>query len=396
MAELFLAEATRLARDVAGGALRSRGQATWLADEIALVDGQWMRTTGTLGPDLASGTAGVGWFLARCAAVVGDHELADVAGAAVRHGLERAGTLMDAGRFDWYHGASGVAWAAFDAGRALGSAELLERGARTAQDVVRAAGNTDVQSGALSLVGGAAGVVAGLLALARAGADPVSRDVAAERAAELAATVSDSPAELGAGFARGWSGVGLVLAQAAAVDSRVGCVEAARQAFTLERAQFEPGRGWHAPTAHDWAAASAAPDATWCRGAAGIGLARLGARRAMPDLFFVAEAGAAVDLVRRHLAAPGGRDASLCHGDAGAIELLLSAGLLLREEAHVGAARAAGLALVERASSAGRYEVAFGAPTRNPSLLFGLAGVGTLLLRLDEPGALPTPTLPPA
>lgn len=355
-----------------------------------------MRTTGTLGPDLASGTAGVGWFLARCAAVAGDHQLADVAGAAVRHGLERAGTLMDAGRLDWHHGASGVAWAALDAGRALDSAELLERGARMAEGVVRAARTADVQSAGLSLVGGASGVVAGLLALGSAGGDPVSREVAADRAAELAATMSYGSGELGAGFARGWSGVGLVLAQAAAVTARAGCVEAARQAFTFERAQFEPDRGWHAPTAHAWAEASAAPDATWCRGAAGIGLARLGARRAMPDLVVLAEAGAAVELVRRHLAARASRDASLCHGDAGAIELLLSAGLLLGEQAHLGAARTAGLALVENASSAGRYEVAFGPSTRNPSLLFGVAGIGTLLLRLDEPGALPTPALPPA
>src|SRR5262249_22618409 len=112
MAEPFLTEATRLGRDLVGGALTSRGQATWMADEIALVDGQWLPTTGTLGPDLAAGTAGVGWFLARCAALGEDRALADVGADALRHGLERAGTLIGAGRLDWYHGASGVAWAA--------------------------------------------------------------------------------------------------------------------------------------------------------------------------------------------------------------------------------------------------------------------------------------------
>ena len=65
--------------------MRSRGQATWLADEIALVDGRSQPTVGTLGPDLATGTAGVGWFLARLAAIADDRALAGVATAALRH-----------------------------------------------------------------------------------------------------------------------------------------------------------------------------------------------------------------------------------------------------------------------------------------------------------------------
>jgi lantibiotic modifying enzyme len=186
-----------------------------------------------------------------------------------------------------------------------------------------------------------------------------------------------------------------VLAQAAAATGQAGYEDAARRAFTAERARFEPGRGWHAGSAHPWAPAAEGPDATWCRGAAGIGLARLTAHATLGDLVLLAEAGAAVELVRRHLATRGHRDASLCHGEAGAIELLLSAGLLLGEQAHLGAARTAGHALTERASPRGRYEGAFGAPARNPSMFFGLAGIGTLLLRLPEPGALPTLALPP-
>ena len=395
MAEPFLAEATRVGRDVAGGALRSRGEATWLADEVALVDGRRQLIVRTLGPDLATGTAGVGWFLARCSVAAGDRALADVATAALRHGLQGADTLVPAGRLDWYHGASGVAWAAIDAGRALGSAELVERGERAAREVVERARDARDESGEPALVGGAAGVVAGLLALASVGDDGGAGEVAATRASRLASRISEATVTPGAGLARGLSGIGLVLAEAAAATGEIGCRESARKAFAAERAQFEPGGGWLAPPAHAWAAALEVPDASWCRGAAGIGLARLGARPALPELVLLAEAGAAIEFVRGYLAASDWSDTSLCHGAAGAVELLLSAGVLLEERTHLHAARRAGLALLEGAWSRGRYASGFGGETRNPSLLFGLTGTGTLLLRLSEPAALPSPMLPP-
>lgn len=380
----FLAEALRVGRDVAGGAMRSRGQATWLADEIALVDGRRQATVGTLGPDLAAGTAGVGWFLARLAAITDERVLAGVATAALRHAVKRAGTLVLDGRLDWYHGAGGVAWAAIDAGRALASDELVTTGTEAAEAVVSAARDRPDAAPDPALTGGEAGAVAGLLALAAAGGADGARAAAGERAPGLADAIPSSSA----GLAKGLSGIGLVLAAA-------GEREAAERAFTAERAQFEPGLGWLAPSAHPWADAAAAPDATWCRGAAGIGLARLGARAVLPALLLLAEAGAAVELVRGRLATRDDPDASLCHGAAGAIELLVSAGALLGVPAHTHAARAAGLALIERSWSRGRYAGGFGPHARNPSLLFGLAGTATLLLRLHDHDSVPSPALPP-
>ncbi len=381
-ADPFRAEAIRIGRDIAGGALRSRGQATWLADEIAPVDGRPQPTVGTLGPDLATGTAGVGWFLARLAAFADERALAAVATAALRHAVGNAEPLIAAGRLDWYRGAGGVAWAAIDAGRALGNDELVAEGTQAADAVVSAAAR-DVRSDP-ALVGGAAGDIAALLALAATSGSDAARRAAADRAAALA----DAIPAAAAGLATGLSGIGLVLAAA-------GEHEAAGRAFAAERAQFEPGLGWLAPAAHDWIEAPAAPDASWCRGAAGIGLARLAARADANDLMPLAEASAAVELVRGRLAAPSDPDASLCHGAAGAIELLLSAGALLAEPTHTQAARVAGLALIERSWSRGRYAGGFGPHARNPSLMFGLAGTATLLLRLHDQGSLPSPALPP-
>jgi len=395
--DLFLEEAVRIGRDVAGGALRSRGQATWLADEIAFADGRWQSIVATLGPDLATGTAGVGWFLARLAATAHDHGLVDVAVAALGHGVERAATLAHAGRLDWYYGASGVAWAAIDGGRALGNAELVATGTDAARTVVKAVRDGREGPRDRALVGGDSGVVAGLLALASICHSDDFLEAAGDRASGLAQTLPDAVEPPGpvAGLARGLSGIGLVLAAAAHATGQPECRDAAGRAFAAERMRFEPGVGWLTPAAHPWLDAPTAPDGSWCRGAAGAGLARLGARAALRDLLLLAEVSAAVEFVRGYLTAPDDSDASLCHGAAGAIELLVSAGALLGEPAHTHAARTAGLALMERSWSRGRYPGACGTHAHNPSLMFGLAGTASVLLRLHDHGAIPSPALPP-
>jgi lantibiotic modifying enzyme len=361
---------------------------------MALAGGRWQPVAGTLGPDLGSGTAGVGWVLARLAAATGDGELADVAAAALRHAVARADGLLLAGRLDWYHGAAGVAWAAVDAGRALADAGLAAAGADAARAVVRAAGDRRGEPDDLGLAGGASGEVAGLLALAALGPAGGALEAAVAAAARLAAAF-ERAARLDAGLARGVSGVALALAAAAAATGSEDARAAAARAFAAERPQFEPGHGWIAPPAHPWLAGPAAARAGWCGGAAGIGLARLAGWRALGDPMLLAETGAAVELVRAHLIAPPDQDASLCHGAAGAIELLVAAGTLLGEPEHARAARAAGRALVERARSHGRYGAGTGPAARNPSLLFGLAGTAALMLRLHDPAALPSPALPP-
>ena len=395
----FLDEAARLGRALAGGALRSGRRATWLADEMALTGGRWRPVLATLGPDLGTGTAGVGWALARVAAVTADAAVAEVAAEALRHALDRCDAMVRAGRLDWYEGASGVAWAAVDAGRALGRADLVAAGTAAAGDVTEAARGVPADSDGTALRGGGAGVLAGLLALTLA--LPSQDALAAARAAAppLAAAVPAFPPDaaapaLGAGLARGLSGVGLALAAAAAAGGEPAWRAAARRAFALERLRYEPGAGWAAGAAHEWRAAPSTADASWCAGAAGIGIARLAAHSLEPEPLLLAEAGAAVEIVRAALAAPPDRDTCLCHGATGGIALLAAAGALLAEPAHIDAARRAGAGLVARARARGWYGTGADGLARNPSLLLGLAGTVALLLQLHEPGALPSPALP--
>ena len=401
----FLDEALRIGRVIAAGALTSNGKATWLADEFTFLDGRWQGAVTTVGPNLASGTAGIGWLLARLAAIHnGDEGLASVAAAATRHSLDRAGDLVDTGRLDWHTGASGAAWIAIDVGRALDDDELVAGGERIARAVIDAVQARSDPAPDAALVGGESGVVAGLLALAGTSGD--GRNVVLDVARRLAGRMPAGEAESDptgdrsgalAGLARGLSGPGLALSAAAALDpDESTCRAGAYRAFAAERRCLEPGTGWLSPGAHPWVDEGPAPAASWCRGAAGIGIARIAAHAVAPDLVMLAEATAAIEFVRTHLMSPqDDDDASLCHGAGGAIELLLVAGSLLGEPVHLDAARRAGHALTQRFRTRGRYGAGIWPGAHNPSLLYGLAGTAALLVRLHDPDLLPSPALFP-
>lgn len=390
---VFLEAALDAGRRLVRASLRHGGRATWIGEDVTLGARGWQPTVRTLAADLAAGTAGVGWFLARLGAVAPETDVTAVAEAALRHSLDRGEALL-AAQLGWYEGALGVAWAAIDAGRVLGSGELLERGERLAKmsvdAVVRRAGCDDT-----GLVGGEAGVVAGLLAVACApNRDEVlaAADGPAER---LARSEHQTTGSMRAGLARGWSGVGLALAAWSAATSQTVGREPAARAFRREREWFEPGAGWLSHRAHDWARGELSADRSWCGGAAGIGSARLAAYAAYSSIADLAEVGAAIEIVRAGMIEGREAGASLCHGTAGEIGLLIDAGVLLAEPAHHAAAQRAGLALMEGGRAGTRRVIGPGVDVRDPSLLSGLAGIGLTLLRLHDPAAAPSPTLPP-
>ena len=400
----FLDEAVRIGRSIVGGAIEHDGRATWLADSYAVVDGRWQPTVATLEADLGDGTAGVGWVLARLAAVAGgDRTLARGASAALRHSLARLPALQGADRLDWYHGTSGVAWAAIDAGQAIDDAELVEAGEHAAHCFVGAAASRPAEPRDWSLVGGECGVLAGLLALAPL----VDGDRATEVAAGVARVACDAipdrmrafePDTSGAvptGLARGLSGMGLVLSAAADAAGDAAFRSAAVRGFASERAGMEPGVGWFTDDAHPWRPEGRVPASSWCRGAAGIGIARIAASTGSRDLALLAEATAAIELVRSRLGAGPDADASMCHGTSGIVELLLLAGSLLDEPEHTVAARRVGAAMVTARGSGQRYGCGIADGAHNPSLLHGLAGTAAVLARLDDPDAITSPALPP-
>jgi lantibiotic modifying enzyme len=137
------------------------------------------------------------------------------------------------------------------------------------------------------------------------------------------------------------------------------------------------------PAGHDGSAPKSMVG--WCHGAAGIGLARLGALDQLDD-------GEVRDEIDRALGATAGYgfaiNHSLCHGALGNIELLLTAARLLdRPRDHDALARATADVAASIEGNGWVTGVPLGAET--PGLMAGLAGIGYELLRLAEPDKVP-------
>lgn len=394
---MFLDEAIQLGLRIVQSSVRDAGRCTWFADDFIARDGFWQRTGGVLGPDFATGTAGVGWFLSKLSSAADDAHMRVVAGEALRQSLAAAAGLIDKRHFGFHEGAMGVAWAAVDGGRELNSAELLEQGIATARSAITAAmPDTEVEAPS-GLWNGRAGTVAGVLGIPELSGEHDVMTIAAHLVDQLLERAHSRPAdgrgELG--LAYGASGVGLVLANCPFVFSQPSLdFGHAVEAFQIERAWLSPGRHWHGATAHAWLDEWTVPHSL-CAGAAGIGISRLSAFAATRAPHLLAEAAAAIEIIRG-AARRNSADDSLCHGTAGYIELLLTAWESLGEQSHLDAARRLGSRMIATARARGRYRSGLGVACGSPSLFLGTAGTALVFLRLHDPSLAPCAALPTA
>lgn len=374
----------RIAEKLVKEALWDGERATWLGDDI-LESGTTVYRA--VGGDLYGGTAGIGAFLARYAAVSGDTEAARAARGALLHAaawVERTrpdGALMS--------GAAGVAVAALDGARLLGDDQLAGHALRLTRTTVRRI------PAAVDLICGRAGTLLALLHLAQGLGGP-ERELAARTADTVARSlIGDAqpgpvlgscwPSDIAqdgpplCGLAHGASGVALALLE-------WGAPEAAADAAAFERAWFSPEQGnW--PDLRDgvgW-------PVFWCHGALGVGVARLRHYDLTGGQVFAAEAGVAVDAVVGALDAMTVQDLSICHGLAGAVEFLLDAARIFGQPAL----RTTAVRAMERATDLvgeGEWPCGVQGGGENPSLFLGLAGIGSALLRTVD-GRTPSTVL---
>jgi lantibiotic biosynthesis protein len=422
-----LRAAAALGERLVGHAVRHDGRCTWLTHDIDETGAVPVVVETTCGPDLYAGAAGIGWGLARLAAVTQDARTAEVATAALRFSVERApqDPSLHAGR-------AGIAWAALDAGHVLGSEELVTAGHRLARDVARQVLAGDPAAQGWDLLGGLAGVClalatapdedAVLIDAAVAGAESLvalSREVGRGRAWPTAG--SDEPPLCG--LAHGAVGAAVALASvdaAAGTHDFEGAVEAA---LSYERQLFDPAGSW--PDLRDLSRLALLSGerprypVQWCHGAVGGAIARARlAQRRREDPSLLAECAAGIDRstafwLRRIAHAPGS-DLSVCHGVGGAVEVQLEAFALTGDREHLEHAErlmlrglgvpderlgpwragAVGDAELRRATSGLPCGIP-GAP-EVPGLMVGLAGLLVVLLRLPDPLTTPAPGLPGA
>jgi type 2 lantibiotic biosynthesis protein LanM len=194
------------------------------------------------------------------------------------------------------------------------------------------------------------------------------------------------------GFSHGAAGIAYALLRLCAVSGQDVLREAAEEAISFERDLFSPEVGnWPdlREQPPDDPQASIPYGASWCHGAPGIGLARLGGLAVLDtpqvrrDLTTALQTTQTTGLLTLD---------NLCCGNFGRIELLVAASQHLHQPQLLEMARRWSSALICRARQLDGFQMFSQLPRRayNPGLFQGSAGIGYQLLRVAFPEQVPS------
>jgi type 2 lantibiotic biosynthesis protein LanM len=376
-------------------AIRGSDEVSWLS--LRLVgEREW--NLSVTGPDLYSGAGGIGLFLAYLGAVTNETRYTSLAReviSAIHSQIEQIGDdILSPGAFNGWGGLlylSAHLATLWQEPAFLTKAEgWIERFAHTIE--------TDDK---LDVMAGAAGGLRGLLTLYRVA--PSARTLSAARRCGDHLLARVTPLPQGAawqtalakalpltGYSHGAAGIALSLLELAALSGEERFQQSAIAAMEYERSQFSPEQqNW--PDLRDLVTQGQQGDeqqfmTTWCHGAPGIGLARLASLQYIDDATIHEEIAIAL---KTTLAQGFGLNHSLCHGDLGNLEVLLTASQVpgyTQYRAEV--ARLTAMVL----DSIDRQGWCTGVPlgTETPGLMLGIAGIGYELLRLAKPDRVPS------
>lgn len=396
----FLAAAGELGHRIADSAISFEDRCNWIG---ALPDAprrsEFLAAQAALGPDLYDGTSGVALFLAEVGVKLGDARLRATALGAIHHALAHAGRVDPDARDGLYTGTIGIAYAAARVAGLLEADHLLT----SARELLLEWRTLEARSTASDVTSGSAGAVTGLVAISSLIDEPWILDSAVELGEELAARAEVTPAGWSwaaprrhsdynlCGYSHGAAGIGHAFLELFGVTGDTRFREAGERAFDYERSWFDPRsgswpdlRGVARQAGRD--APMPAPGFSWCNGVAGIALSRLRATELLGSAVIRRDAALALAACERDvsdLLAATPDDFSLCHGAAGAADVLLYAG---REDLGHLAAQI-GRQGIERHLGPEAAPFPCGvAVGETPALMLGFAGVGMFYLRLSDPG----------
>jgi len=185
------------------------------------------------------------------------------------------------------------------------------------------------------------------------------------------------------GMAHGAAGIAYALARLAEVDGQQVWAEAVHEALVWERTTFAADVGnWYAFGSN---ATQPIIWTSWCHGAAGIGLARLGLGAA----YFMSEVRHDIEVALATSAAYSLDSTDfVCCGNAGRLELFITASQQWQQSAWREVAMQKAEAMGQRAP--GQFDLGEESAVVNPTFFKGLAGIGYQYLRLAHPEQLPS------
>lgn len=382
----LVAAADAIGRRLAQIAFQRADSAQWIGIN-SLRGMSW--SFGPLQADLYHGLTGVALFLCHLGRMTSDVRYTRLA----RDGLRTVLAQLNQGTLDrlgGMAGTGGVIYALCEMALAWQDESLIDAADALALRADIPPGRQDVAD----FTEGAAGTIAGLLALYPHRPSGRLRDQIRTQADWLIETAIRTPAGIGwlseqlreigradrpiAAFAHGGAGVIGPLFRSAALLGEDRYQLAADQALAYEQAMYDTHTGtWDAGHAHELA--------YWCYGAVGIGLSRLSCLEYLQGnqtcRSEIASALAALE------AQPGGTHC-LCHGDAGNLELFLQAAQVLAEPRWEQAAAMLAGRMLSDFDDAG-WVCGNALALQTPGLMTGLAGIGYGLLRVADPARVP-------
>lgn len=388
----YLEAAVRVGEELKGDAILGQDDVSWVSVTLRSEE-LWQWVVAPVNETLYDGLPGLGLFFAQLGAVTGRSDFEDL-------GRRTTGPILAylhsdpgpgnadigglAGRPAALHTLANMA-------ATWGDRELLTN---ALEGVERFADRIHLDRG-LDLLSGAAGCLLICLDLHRATGREDLLEVARRCGERLHETAEPQERGVGwtpaaaseplAGFSHGACGIALALLRLAEATGEERHRDLAHRALEFERSLFLPEVGnWM-----DRRRFEDAPDdfrtLAWCHGSPGVALGRLLMLPLLDDPQIEAEIRIAVDAT---LEGGFGGNHSLCHGDLGNLEILLTAAERLGE----GTWRRRALEHATRARDevlAGEWRCGLPNHTEAPGLMTGLAGIGYGLLRLAAPDTVP-------
>ncbi|MEG3860873.1 type 2 lanthipeptide synthetase LanM family protein, partial [Microcoleus sp. herbarium12] len=359
-----------------------------------------------LGANLYDGNCGIALFLAALARIGGSSQFRDLALSALeslRKVLQTTNAQLTQkfAKTMGIGGATGlgsIVYSMVKISQFLQEPALMEDAREVANLITPELIAADQQ---LDVMAGAAGAILGLLTLYRETTEQVVLDKAiacgqhllehrlsVEGSPRAWKTIEDKPLT---GFSQGASGIAYALLRLYAVTENSAYLEAALEGIAYERSVFSSSAANWPDFRSSFAQQNGQPGfmVSWCHGAPGIGLARLGGLSILETEEIYQDVEVALQTTQKY--GLQGLD-SLCCGNFGRTELLLvAAQKLARPELREMALQRA-TCVVARAEQTGAYQLFPNLPNYvfSPSFFQGKAGIGYELLRLAYPEVLPS------
>ncbi len=398
--EQLVQEAVEIGKELQQRAIQAvDGSVTWIGMGY-LPKAQRMQLQ-PLGDGLYDGVCGVALFLAALTKITGDAGFRDLALSALQ---DLRKILQDTRNPSFQRkitkqmgiggaiGLGSIVYTLVQISEFLDEPELLDIASLAASFITEESIESDRS---FDTIAGAAGAILGLLSLYQAKADPavLDRAVACGYHLLINRTNSDSgfkawatlEGKLGTGFSHGAAGIAYALLRLYKTTQETVFLEAAEEAIAYERSVFSPSTGNWQDVREDKPSFMT----SWCHGAPGIGLGRLGSLAILDTPEIQEEIAVAINTTQKF----GLHNLDhLCCGNFGRMEVLLVAAQKLSRPELWETVQKQAAWIVARAKQVGAFYLfpELPADVYNPGFFQGIAGIGYELLRLAYPELLPS------